>query len=56
MRTRNGLIRQYFPKRTDFRKITQKDVKRVEVLLNNRPRKSLGFLSPNEFHRQKMVC
>ena len=52
----NGLIRQYFPKKTDFRKITQKDVKRVEVLLNNRPRKSLGFLSPNEFHRQKMVC
>ena len=52
----NGLIRQYFPKRTDFRKITQKDVKRVEVFLNNRPRKSLGFLSPNEFHRQKMVC
>ena len=28
----NGLIRQYFPKKTDFRKITQKDVKRVEVL------------------------
>ena len=52
----NGLIRQYFPKKTDFRKITQKDVKRVEVFLNNRPRKSLGFLSPNEFHRQKMVC
>ena len=52
----NGLIRQYFPKKTDFRKITQKDVKRVEVLLNHRPRKSLGFLSPNEFHRQKMVC
>ena len=52
----NGLICQYFPKKTDFRKITQKDVKRVEVLLNNRPRKSLGFLSPNEFHRQKMVC
>ena len=52
----NGLIRQYFPKKTDFRKITQKDVKRVEFLLNHRPRKSLDFLSPNEFHRQKMTC
>ena len=51
----NGLIRQYFPKKTDFRQITQKEVKRVELLLNNRPRKTLGFLSPNEFHRQKMV-
>ena len=52
----NGLIRQYFPKKTDFREITSKDVKKVEFLLNHRPRKSLGFLTPNEFHRQKMIC
>ena len=52
----NGLIRQYFPKKTDFREVTSKDVKKVESLLNHRPRKSLGFLTPNEFHRQKMVC
>ncbi len=52
----NGLIRQYFPKKTDFREIASKDVKKVESLLNHRPRKSLGFLTPNEFHRQKMVC
>ena len=52
----NGLIRQYFPKKTDFRKITQKDVKRVECLLNHRPRKTLGFLSPHKFHKQKMAC
>ena len=52
----NGLIRQYFPKKTDFRKITEKDVKRVEFLLNHRPRKTLGFLSPHEFHKQKMAC
>ena len=32
----NGLIRQYFPKKTDFRKITQKDVKRVEVTKINK--------------------
>ena len=52
----NGLIRQYFPKKTDFRKITQKDVKRVEYFLNHRPRKTLGFLSPYEFHKQKIAC
>ncbi len=52
----NGLIRQYFPKKTDFKEVTSKDVKKVESLLNHRPRKSLGFLTPNEFHRQKMVC
>ena len=52
----NGLIRQYFPKKTDFRQITHKDMKRVEFLLNHRPRKTLGFLSPNEFHRKKMIC
>lgn len=52
----NGLIRQYFPKQTDFRQITDKDVQRVEFLLNHRPRKTLGFLSPNEFHKQKMIC
>ena len=52
----NGLIRQYFPKKTDFRKITHKEVKRVEFLLNHRPRKTLDFLSPYEFHKQKMIC
>lgn len=44
----NGLIRQYFPKKTDFSKLTQKDVERVENELNNRPRKKLGFKTPNE--------
>lgn len=44
----NGLIRQYFPKKTDFTKITQAQVRRVEWLLNNRPRKKLNFLTPFE--------
>jgi transposase, IS30 family len=44
----NGLIRQYFPKKTNFANITWKEVKRVENDLNNRPRKRLGFLTPNE--------
>ena len=44
----NGLVRQYFPKGTDFTKLTAKDVQRVEDLLNNRPRKALNYRSPNE--------
>ncbi len=45
----NGLIRQYFPKGCSFQNITEQDIKRVENLLNNRPRKKLNFLTPNEF-------
>lgn len=44
----NGLIRQYFPKKTDFSKLTQKDIERVENEINNRPRKKLGFKTPTE--------
>lgn len=44
----NGLIRQYFPKRTDFRDVTHFEVRAVEKLLNHRPRACLGFRTPHE--------
>lgn len=44
----NGLVRQYFPKGSDFMKIKKQDVIRVQNILNNRPRKRFGFKSPNE--------
>lgn len=44
----NGLVRQYFPKGTSFATITSEEVERVQNLLNSRPRKTLGFKSPNE--------
>ena len=44
----NGLIRQYIPKGTDFSGITDEFVAWVENKLNNRPRKRLGYLTPNE--------
>ena len=44
----NGLIRQYIPKGTDFSEITDEFVSWVENKLNNRPRKRLGYLTPNE--------
>ena len=45
----NGLIRQYFPKKTSFDSINDKEIQYVQHKLNNRPRKKLGFLSPIEF-------
>ncbi len=45
----NGLIRQYFPKGYSFENITNEEVQRIIDILNNRPRKKLNFLTPNEF-------
>ena len=51
----NGLIRQYFPKGTDFRDVTHHEVRRVEKLLNNRPRACLGFSElPTAFSSRKL--
>ena len=44
----NGLIRQYFPKNRDFRTITDKEIIHAMKRLNNRPRKRLGYKTPNE--------
>jgi len=44
----NRLVRQYFPKGTDFNCITVGDVRKVQNALNSRPRKRLGFFSPKE--------
>lgn len=46
----NGLVRQYFPKKTSFGNITEKEIEKVENLLNNRPRKILGYLKPKEVY------
>ncbi len=44
----NGLLRQYMPKSTDLSKFTRADLKRIQDSLNDRPRKTLGFLKPVE--------
>lgn len=46
----NGLIRQYFPKKKNLKELTDEQVCAVQNKLNNRPRKSLGFLTPIEFY------
>jgi IS30 family transposase len=44
----NGLIRQYFPKGTDFNNISAAMLKEVEIALNSRPRKCLEYKTPTE--------
>ena len=44
----NGLIRQYFPKGTDFTQVSVEEIKKVQRKLNNRPRKALNFYKPDE--------
>ena len=51
----NGLIRQYFPKGTDFNEVTNVEIKAVMTRLNNRPRETRGFKSPNELFMGQRV-
>lgn len=44
----NALIRDFYPKGTDFSKISSRQLKKVENLLNDRPRKTLNFYTPRE--------
>ncbi len=44
----NGLIRQYFPKRTDFTQVTDEQIQFVENRLNARPREILNYRTPSE--------
>lgn len=44
----NGLIRRFFPKKTDFRTVSEEEIQKVEYLLNSRPRKRLGWKTPYE--------
>lgn len=44
----NGLIRQYLPKRTSMASLTQVDCNQIAHLLNSRPRKRLGYATPEE--------
>ncbi len=48
----NGLIRQFFPKGTDFHKVSRYEVKKAQNLLNGRPRQALNFQKPYEVFKQ----
>jgi len=44
----NGLIRDYYPKKTDFTKVTDEEIQKLEYDLNTRPRKRLNWSTPLE--------
>ncbi len=48
----NGLIRQYLPKRASMAELTQRDCTRIAQRLNRRPRKRLGFRTPEECYEK----
>lgn len=50
---RNGVIRRFFPKKTDFNLVDNKEIKRVEREINNRPVRKFGYLTPNEVFSQR---
>lgn len=52
----NGLLRQYWPKSTDFTQVTDKDVLAVVTQLNQRPRKTLGFKTPEVLMQNHMAA
>ena len=51
----NGLIREFFPKGTDFSKVTREEVERAFRLINDRPRKVLGYRTANEAYREGLL-
>ena len=50
----NGLIRRYLPKGTDFSQVSAKRLQEIENILNNRPRKILGFRTPSEARQEEI--
>jgi len=50
----NGLLRQYFPKGTDLRRVTSRRLDEVAAQLNDRPRQTLGWMTPSEVLAQAL--
>jgi transposase, IS30 family len=51
----NGLIRQFFPRSSKLKSLNGPTIKKVERLLNERPRKTLGYLTPIEYENKKKM-
>lgn len=52
----NGLLREYWPKKTDFKKVSPKEVESVIVQLNDRPRKKLNYQTPAKLMAEHMAA
>ena len=51
----NGLIRQYFPKKSNFEKLSNTEIQNIEDKLNKRPRKRHKYETPNICHESIIV-
>lgn len=51
----NGLIRQFFPKGTDFNKVSRREIKKVQKMLNERPRAVLGYRTPKDVFEKEIL-
>jgi len=54
--TTNGLLRQFFPKGTDLSDLSQTTLNDVARMMNNRPRKTLGWNTPAEAMAQELAA
>lgn len=52
----NGLIRQYLPKGMVLDQVTDKEIHTIQEKLNNRPRKTLGYKTPNEVYEEMKLA
>ena len=50
---RNGVIRRFFPKKTDFNNVTSYEIKKVEKMINNRPVRKFNYKTPDEVYLLK---
>ena len=50
----NGLLRQYFPKKTSMSNVYAQELLRVQQLLNHRPRRTLGYMTPHEALKKEL--
>jgi len=48
-----GIVRWFLPKKTNFTKVSDEQIKNIENWLNNRPRKCLNFMTPNEVYKSE---
>lgn len=51
----NGLLRRYLPKRTDFTNLTQAELDDIVAEINSRPRKVLGYKTPDEVYSEQLL-
>jgi IS30 family transposase len=51
----NGIIRRFLPKGTDFSKISNKKIQKIQDWMNDYPRKILGWLSANELYEKIII-